>query len=170
MIKRKTHLGTNGWFDPRAALIWLSQFLLLALSLHLVISTFFVKMSCCFLSSFMLFDLGLLLENLFHVCPLTQFCLSKQFLSRYRPWIFWDLWKDLSDSTLSSPIIILNSPFQLTCPYFLFLFIKNKFDLFVFPSCTLKTSSSQMLCLSFVCVCKLRLPQIFSRPSGQLCS
>lgn len=163
MIKRKTHLGMNGWFDPRAALIWLSQFLLLALSLHLVISTFFVKTSCCFLSSFMLFDLRPLLENVFHMCPLAQFCLSKQFLSRLRPWIFRDLWKDLSGSTLSSLILTFNSPFQLTCPYFLFFFIKNKLDLFVFSSCTLKTSS-QTLCLGLGCVYKLRSPQINSRP------
>lgn len=80
MIKRKKYLGSNGWFDPRAALIWLSQFLLLALSLHLVISTLFAKMYCCFLNLFILLDLGLLLENLFHMSLLTQFCLSKQFV------------------------------------------------------------------------------------------
>lgn len=51
----------------------------------------FVKMHCCFLDSFILFDLGSLLENLFHMPPLTRFYLSKQFLSTMRPWIFLDL-------------------------------------------------------------------------------
>lgn len=108
---KKKYLVTNGQFDPRAALIWLSQLLLLGLSLHLVISTFFVKTHCCFLNSFILFDLGPLLENLFHMSPLTWFYLSEQLLSRLRSRIFQDRWKDLSGSTLSSPFSILNFPF-----------------------------------------------------------
>lgn len=136
----------------------------MALSLNLVISTFFVKMHCCFLNSFTLFDLGSLLENLSHMPPLTWFYHNKQFLSRRRPWIVQDLWKDLSGFTLSSPLFILNSPVSLTCPYFWCFFphYKQTWPPPLLSSCTLKTSS-QMLWLGLGYVYKLRSLQIYSQ-------
>lgn len=123
---KKKYLVTNGRFDPRAALVWLSQLLLLGVSLHLVISTFFVKTNCCFLNSFILFDLGPLLKNLFHMSPLTWFYLSEQLLSRLKPW------KDLFGSTLSSPLFILNSPFGWLVPIFFFFHYKQTWPLHPF--------------------------------------
>lgn len=83
MIKRKKYLVTNGQFDPRAVLIWLSELLLLALSLHLWSQLSLLKCTAVSWAHLYYLIWGTCLK-IYCIClHLLSFYLSNQFLSRF---------------------------------------------------------------------------------------